>query len=395
MTTNLDNYFTPTNEQIAQTKQAIEAYFLKWYFHPDKREGAGPYYQIHEPGEPIRGTVMIFHGFAAKPTQMWVLADYLYRNGFNIYQVPLTGHCFVPADNYWAQIDLKPEFRDPIREQMARDPVIHSFLSNIVAKDSPSQLQRPTVRQMGSLIARIGLRFPRLVDMTLAIERRNDREFQRYFTSSHMEYLNDAKQRLAELEAMPGPIYTVGLSVGGAVALALAAAQPNRVKKVVSYAPLLEVGDEMRERYINLAGPLDVREFSWEQGVSFPVGCLTAANYFGGFVRSQQNLQNLKNIPTFFVLTENDDATDNKVIQQFFNSMGGDAKGHRCYLYPESDLVPHPMVNPFDVSQGMVNRFWKSLYQETFRFLASGAIDCGNMSNIEEAADVPSVPNYF
>lgn len=395
MIANSDTSIIPSPEQIDQTKKAIEAYYIRWYCHSDKREGANPYYQIHEPGQPIRGTVMLFHGFAAKPTQMWILADYLFRNGFNIYQIPLAGHPFVPPDRYWPQIDLKPEFRDPIVEKVGKDPILQNFISNRLTTDAPWKFQRPSTLKMASLTARILQQLPHLVQMSGAINKYNDPNFDRYFTSSCMNYLNDAKERLAELEAMPGPIYTVGLSVGGAVALALAAARPDRIKKVVSYAPLLEIGNKTLERYINLTGPLEFREFSWEHGVSFPVSCLTANNYFGGFVRSQQNLQILKTIPTWFVLTENDDATDNHVIEQFFKSLGGSAKGHRYYLYPASDLVPHPMVNPLEVSQGMTNRFWKSLYQETFRFLSAGEIAPDNMSNLEEATDLPLVPSYF
>ena len=393
MTTNSDIRITPNDEQIAKTKKAIESYFLKWWAAPNKRENASPYYQIHEPGKPIRGTVMVFHGFAAKPPQMEILADYLFRNDFNIYQIPLAGHAFQPPDHYWPQIDLKPEFLDPLRERVRQDPVLQNFFSNR-SGDNPWKFQRPHTPQMLSLMARTLKLAPHLADMVLAIERYNDPDFNRYFISSHMNYLHDAQERLAELEAMPGPIYTVGLSVGGAVALALAASRPDRIKKVVAYAPLLEVENEARERYINLTGPLDLREFSWEQNISFPVGCLTAANYFGGFVRSYKNVQSLKNIPTCFVLTENEDATDNQTIQNFFKSLGSEAKGHRCYSYAASSLVPHPMIDPRATSQGMSNAFWKNLYQETFRFLTVGEINPKNMNSLNEADDLPHIPNY-
>lgn len=394
MTTNSDIRITPTDEQIAKTKKAIESYFLKWLANPNKRENACPYYQFHEPGQPIRGNIMVFHGFSAKPKQMEILADYLFRNGFNIYQIPLAGHSFVPPDNYWPQVDLKPEFLNPLREKVRQDPVLLNFFANR-SGNSPWQFQQQNKQQMLSLIARILKLAPaHLADMVLAIERSNDPDFNRYFTSTHMNYLHDANERLAELDAMPGPIYTVGLSVGGAVALGLAASRPDRIKKVVAYAPLLEVENEIRERYINLTGPLDLREFSWEQNVSFPVGCLTAANRFGAFVRNDKNVQSLKNIPTCLVLTEHDDATDNPTLQKFHNSLGGEAKGHRCYIYAASDLVPHPMVDPREISQGMTNHFWKNLYQETFRFFTQGEINSNNMNSVEGADDLPPLPTY-
>jgi dienelactone hydrolase len=232
---------------------------------------------------------------------------------------------------------------------------------------------------------------PRLLDIVAAAEHENDANFELYFDSSHKNYLTDARSRLAELEAMPGPIYAVGLSVGGATALALAADQPNRIEGVVAYAPLLKIYDPQRERYIELAGPLDISETGWDPSVRFPVGAFTAAAHFGSFVRQPQNISALRNVPTFLPLTENEDAAHVKTSEDFFKAIGGESKGHRCYLYPASDLVPHPMVDPTTVSQGMTNRFWQSLYQETFRFLTTGEIDPNNMSNLEQDPDLPQV----
>jgi hypothetical protein len=91
------------------------------------------------------------------------------------------------------------------------------------------------------------------------------------------------------------------------------------------------------------------------------------------------------------VLTENEDAADIETNKQFFASLGGEANKHQYYLYPAADLVPHPMVDPSEVSQGMSNRFWQSLYQETFRFLTIGEVDLSNMSSIGQDEDLPLV----
>ncbi|HEY9616766.1 MAG TPA: hypothetical protein V6C64_08000, partial [Microcoleaceae cyanobacterium] len=226
-----------------------------------------------------------------------------------------------------------------------------------------------------------------------AIETPNDPDFDRYFISSHLNYLTDALARLADLEAMPGPIYTVGLSVGGAVALALAANCPDRVQQAVAYAPLLRIYGDDRRQYVNLSGPLDISESGWDPNLRFPVGALTAADRFGSsVVLSPESLGALQTIPTFLVLTENEDAADIKTNQDFFSKIGGEANGNHYYLYPASDLVPHPMIDPTEVSQGMSNRFWQSLYQETFRFLTTGQVDRANLSNLDQDADLPAVP---
>jgi hypothetical protein len=137
---------------------------------------------------------------------------------------------------------------------------------------------------------------------------------------------------------------------------------------------------------------LDISETGWDPSLRFPVGAFTAAARFGAFVREPKNINVLENIPTFLPLTENEDAAHVQTNLDFFEVIGGKSKGHSCYLYPASDLVPHPMVDPTIVSQGMTNRFWQSLYQETFRFLCTGAIDAGNMSNLEQDPNLPQVP---
>jgi hypothetical protein len=84
--------------------------------------------------------------------------------------------------------------------------------------------------------------------------------------------------------------------------------------------------------------------------------------------------RNLWKVPTFFVLTENDELADIETAQKFMEAMGGKWKGHRCYLYPKINLVPSQMVEPRSPSNGMSNLFWRNLYRETRRFLQFGDI---------------------
>lgn len=381
----------PTADQITKARQAIDTYIRSIDSSPDRRVGAYPYYLFHEPNQPIRGTVMIFHGFSAKPHQMWRLADYLFRNGFNVYQPGLAGHGFIYPARNWPQVDLRPEIAGPLKEKVKKDPVLVNYLSNLSHSAEPTA--RPNRMQQAALIARLVKIEPRLLDIVKAIETPNDPDFDQYFVSSHLNYLVNAQARLSELDSLPGPIYTVGLSVGGATALALAASRPDRVKATVAYAPLLQVYGAERRRYVNLAGPLDIKELGWDPTLQFPVGCLTATNRFGGsVVMSPTSLQTLKKIPSFLVLTENEDAADIKTSQDFFEKIGGTRQGHAYYFYKAEDLVPHPMVDPTEVSQNMSNRYWQSLYQETFRFLTVGQVDEPNLGNLGQDPSLPQVP---
>jgi len=383
---------TPSQNQLHQTSQRIDAYIQTIASHPDRREGAFPYNLMHDAGTPIRGTVLMFHGFSARPHQMARLADYLYRNGFNVYQATLAGHAFRIPDKHWPQIDLKPEIWNPLREQVKADPELQQDLANLAADPTAT----PSPLQMVRILVRLRQLEPRLLDIVAAIERDQDPDFDRYFVGNSMAYLTYAEARLAELEAMPGPIFTVGLSVGGAVALALGAKHPERIAKVVTYAPLLEVYGEDRERYINLAGPLDIHEFGWDD-LRFPLGCFTAVNRFGAFVRQRDNISALGPTPTLMWLTENEDAADLQTSQVFSKSLGGSLifrryDHHYCYTFPASAKVPHPMVDPQEESQGMHNAYWQPMYQETYRFLVHGEFDSSSLASPNAIAELPPVP---
>lgn len=377
----------PTSEQIVQAKQAIDEHIRSIGGNPEHRDGAFPYYLFHEPGEPVLGTVMLFHGFSARPHQCWRLADYLFRNGFNVYQPSLAGHTLVNPAKNWPQVDLKPEIAIPLKEKAQQDPVMQTYLANL--SSNPAGF---TPLQQAAVVARLITLEPRLLEIIQAIESSDESTFDTYYISSHLNYLSDAKARLAEIDSLPGPVYTVGLSVGGAVALALAAARPDRVQRTVAYAPLLKIYAERRQ-YVNLAGPLDIKEIGWDPDLQFPVGALTAADRFGSsVVLSAKSIGALQQVPTFLVLTENEDAADVPTSQDFFDKIGGDRNRHRSYLYSRNDMVPHPMVDPTEVSQNMSNRFWQSLYQETYRFLTEGEVDRQNMGNLEQDPNLPQVP---
>jgi alpha-beta hydrolase superfamily lysophospholipase len=374
----------PSALEIEKTQAAIALHVARLDQHPDRRVGAYPYALLHAAGDAIHGTVLMFHGFSAKPHQMWRLADYLFRNGFNVYQAGLAGHGQINPALHWPQVDLRAEIALPLKAKIAQDPGLQAYLANFAQGERPNRLQRL------ALMARLMLLEPRLPDILKAVESPTSADFDRYYVSSHRQYLVEAEARLADLSAMPGPIYTLGLSVGGTVALALAAAHPDRIERVVAYAPLLRIFGEDRRQYVNAAGPLDIQEMGWDPSLQFPVGCFTAADRLGGEVL--RLAQQLRTIPTCLVLTENEDAADIATNQRFFQQIGGEACGHRSYLYPAADLVPHPMVDPTEVSQRMSNRFWQSLYQESLRFLISGEIDAANLATEAQNQDLAAVP---
>ena len=378
-----DARVTPTAEALNQAVEKIEWHIAKVRSHPDQRPGAWPYYRFHPADEPIRGTVLIFHGFSARPHQMWRLADYLYDNGFNFYQVTLAGHDKLNPAKNWPQIDLRSQYVQPLIEKVQKDPVL---VSAVLQKTNVGAV---APGQQAALLGRLFQVAPEMNDLAKAIAHPQQPEFDRYFESSHTAFLTDAQQRLSELSSLPGPIYTVGLSVGGAVALGLAADQPERIEKVVAYAPLLRIIGEERRQYVQLAGPLDISETGWDPDLRFPVGALTAADYFGSELRMGESVARLRQTPAFIVLTENEDAADIAANEQFFADLSNPKNA--LYKYPAAAMVPHPMIDPTETSQGMSNLFWQSLYQETLRFLTTGTVETDNLSTLEQSGDIARV----
>lgn len=386
-------FMAPNNAQLIHVKKNINARICDIDANQKHRFGAYPYYQFHPPEKQIFGTVIIFHDFSAIPHQMSLLAEYLFRNQFNIYQPSLAGHVFIPPSQFWPQVNLKPEIAAPVREKLEKDAVFQNYLTNRMAKFD--KICRPSYQEQVALIERLLKIEPSLEDIIWGIDRDNQNDLNRYFDRQSENYLTDARSRLQELAEMPGPIYAIGLGVGASVALALAGEGRERINKVVAFSPLLKVRDRLFNRFLHLAGLLDIQETGWEKGLSFPICALTAAADVGSLAMKSELRRNLWQVPSFFVLTENDDIADIETSKKFMEAIGGEWKGHRCYVYPVTDLVPRQMVDPRRTINGASNRFWGSLYRETLRFLRSGEISDRNMSSFtEDRKNYNSLDNY-
>ena len=362
----------PNAQEISQVKKTINARIRSIDAHPNRRVGSYPYYLFHPPEKPILGTIIMFHSFGAIPHQMSLLAQSLFNNGFNIYQPCIAGHAFIPPEQYWPQARLKSKISLFLKEKIKKDAVLDNYLQNF--DQNLDKFHGHSLREQEALMERLLKVEPKLEDFFWAVERESDRDFYRYFESESIKYLIDARARLAELAAMPGPIYAIGLSVGATIALGLAATEPERVKKVVAYAPLLKIRDRRLSCFLHLAELLNLKQNVWGEGVSTPMEALIGAAHLGSLVMASKQRRSLWKVPTFFVLTENDELADIETPQKFMEAIGGKWKGHRCYIYPRVNLVPSQMVDPRSPSNGMSNTFWRNLYRETRRFLQFGDI---------------------
>ena len=76
----------------------------------------------------------------------------------------------------------------------------------------------------------------------------------------------------------------------------------------------------------------------------------------------------------FLVTTDNEDAADSRQTKAFFDAAGGASAGNVFYNYRAEQRVPHPINGLDGRSQGMINFYYKTLFQETVRFFDKGVV---------------------
>ncbi len=402
-----DHWFVPSAASLSDAQAKVARHNDAINNAPNRRADHGPYAMFHQAGKPIRGAVLLFHGFSSRPHQMSVLAQYLFDNGYDVYLPNLYGQGFADPKASWAQTKLKPAFQVAVTKKLDEEGL------GALIRNDPNRKQSDD----GGLIMKLSFvaNNPLNGDVAGALKAAGDYDdetrFQKFMDSNHGMYLTDAKERLAEIEGLAGPetnaaggaatpgvkkipIFTLGLSVGGAVALGLGEARKDRLSGVVAYAPLLRQFSKttfpfaVEEFFVNGVGPLGTYNFSgW--GPTFPMAAFTASNRFGSEVR--ERVRDMTDLPAFIVSTENEDGADNKAQSDFYDALGG-ARNNYWYTYKANRKVPHPMVHPAQVSQGMQNTAWKTLYRETLRFLVNGNVDKAELDKAEPSRESASRP---
>ncbi|KAJ7514029.1 hypothetical protein O6H91_23G023100 [Diphasiastrum complanatum] len=383
----LERKYVLTEDQLSKAKAAMDAFLNSVHANLEKREGTSPYYLLHEAGDAVYGNVLLFHGFSMTPEQCRRLAQYLFENGFNVYQCSLAGHSFANPNQNWPQVHLKLQWKYKIRQKVFSDPaLVEAMRSFDITQDKFEFIHKKILSLSSDQAAIIA---------AIIHEDEKSEPFLRFYDSSHMQFLYEAEARLQEIESLPGPAFTVGLSVGGAVALGLAAAHPEKIAKVAAYSPFLKGFNELGRKVTLIAGPLDVKEIRWVPNLTFSASCLVAADLHGHHVRQEHNIKVLSRMPTFVMLTELDDSADFLTDQQFIASVrlssGQHGPPHLDGFYSRSEKVPHAMIDPTEESQGMTNKYWATLYQETFRFLTESIVNENQLHSLEQDPKLPQV----
>jgi alpha-beta hydrolase superfamily lysophospholipase len=199
------------------------------------------------------------------------------------------------------------------------------------------------------------------------------------------DYEQFGDETYAMAKGLGGPISTLGLSVGGNIAMSVAERHP--VGKVVAYAPFLkpvgaggtiaDVVHVLDKVTFGLAGrALALIPWSWGKECEaqtasgqrpghskFSLGTLYGAAEFGRKVTANAGKITA---PIEYFTTGSDDAADEETIRKAFQAEGGD---DGWYFYPKAEGIPHPMVHPMeDKGKGQT----PELYRMTMQFLNSG-----------------------
>lgn len=325
-----------TQQRLDAAVAANESRMVKARKDPHYRAkfGSEPYLKLHRADEAVKGTVVVFHGFSGMPVQQNPLVDYLFAQGYDVFNASVAGHYLVnepgaprqflgskklieggltPLDNTFVAWPYADYGRDPVKEYTAEIDATYKIMS--------------TLRK---------------------------------------------------------PFYAAGLSAGATQAIGIGARYPAEFKRVAALAPLLDLEPQKKSQLTSAAALIKTARitnggewdgwFAWDKTNPFPQGSFWGLQKYGSSLVPTAGAFKSNKQQLFVVTTDNEDAADSSKSAAFVAAAGGAAAGHVLFNYPKTYRVPHP-INILDArSQGMVNFYYKTLFQETVRFFNDGKV---------------------
>jgi esterase/lipase len=370
---------------------------------------------------------MLFHGFNDRPQQQAKLASYLFHNGFNVYNVFLADMYVVKmnsdgsggdATGTWAKTVYRPEVLQLVQSKL-QDPANQPKLQPILPRLQAGTFTPDDIATIDAILGpdlsveklkgawqdpgsdawnQLFLAHDATAGESLLESARH---------SDFADYVKDATARLADLAPMPGPIFIGGLSVGGAMALALGEADGGRrVRSIVAHAPWLDSFQPQTNLQIMMAGPLDDKvgaaggqyPITWpNHRIDMSPASIAANLALGAWTAKPERVATLATIPTATITTEADDSADNAATATLNAAMTSNAAVaplHVAASYPKALNIGHAMTDPENYPDNnpiSYNRFFRTLYQESYRFYLTGGIDQNNLVSTSQDPSLPQV----
>lgn len=404
----------------------------------DKHRGefSEPYCLFHAATKPVYGTVVLFHGFNDRPLQQAKLASYLFHSGFNVYNVHLAFHYLVPGTENWPRTVYQPAML-AANAQKLKSPSLQPIIARLALKFSEgntptlSDLTAADLTEINTALAQPP--FP-ISSETFAKAWANptSTDFKTLFvtpnsaappktageilaaaqTADYMSFITEARARISEVAEL-GPVFLGGLSVGGALALAAAADDGGKnVKGTMAHAPWLKSIDASNNTQTSLLAPLDKDINRVKQGsypmvwgnhqIPFSPASIAADLALGSW--TGVNAAKLVKIPTAMIVTDAEKSAHNPSSQALHEGLvaaAGGAVPHVRAAYPPADKIGHALTDPENYANGNLddpnnaerwNSRWRQLYQESFRFYTSGAIDSQNLFTSDPKVQDARIP---
>ncbi|MFO0680267.1 MAG: hypothetical protein U0169_27335 [Polyangiaceae bacterium] len=407
---------TPSDEDLGRAMKKIAAYTSRInaeipasarrrerYSAAHRGEAFEPYCLFHKAGQATYGTVVLFHGFNDRPYQQAKLASYLFHAGFNVYNAFLATMTTNEGTKSWPKTTYRPEVLATVQGKL-QNPANVATLQPILPRIQSGALTDQ------DLLAIDGVLAPELsiANLKNAWTHPGGDDFKKLFNfhepkaneslydtakqADFLQYVRDAKERLDDLADIPGPMFVGGLSVGGALAVALAETDGGRrVRGVMSHAPWFQSLEPKNNLQIMLGGPLD--ENATMIGAPYPIvwenhqipmsPANIAANLaLGAWSAMPANVATLARIPTAFITTDAEDSADNVATGKLLGALQSDprvAALHVAANYPANLNVGHALTDPENYTADKWNHFYRTLYQESFRFYTTGTVSQKNL----------------
>jgi alpha-beta hydrolase superfamily lysophospholipase len=388
-----------TPSQYARAVRSVESHIASTTRDKDAKADSQALYWFHGPQKKVHGTVIVFHGGFGVPADTNMTSKYLYRNGFNVYAPALAGHAYQPHRN--PTTVLRAEMGGTAAKKiLINDPVIGDIITRInngslmAPVHAPEGFDFNVIRARAMELFRTQLpqhMFEKLMRaMSLLVSEEYhagiEKELHRYFETDHHRYDSDPFERLADVAALPGPVYAVGWSLGGVEAMYLAA-RAKYIDKMVLFAPFVESAAPKRKpeyRYLlEAVGALDLYVTPLPGGSRVPSRMLPAADLAGRLLLQDDILNSIRdNTATLCVFAEDDSMSDVDIGMYACRDRVTN-KDSAAYLYSASEGLDH------SVAPGPSNPYNTAILQETLRFLATGSLNRENM--LSKMGD-PSMP---
>lgn len=349
---------------------------------PDVRQGSEPIMMLHPAQTCVQGTVVLFHGFSGTAAWSRQQADYMFSRGFNVYAVNLPG--FAQDPKHWIRFRLRNSkgYFAARKALLANKRILRAItLSSGPNGGNYSYITEqlggkimPIVRAIlsrGNAATKRALEGVKVMAPPSVFQNPGHaKEMNDYFVSDVMRYQSEGLARLAEVQPLPGPLFTLSFAIGSIPALNAIAAT-GAVKRAVMMSPFFPPENEDALTFQHVAGALGLFNRFYIGPRIVPLSPITAAYAAAAeAIREFQTMQIRQSTQSLCILVKDNVVTDFTTVSRVCQSK----LGSKVFAYPPGLGIGHQLTpeagNPYSdaMMEQIANFFLNGNIDET-RFL--------------------------